>query len=187
LAAGHKRIVAVTGPKAIELFQHCFDTVKTLSQEFKVKREDVLDAIDKNQEQIRQLQADLKKFKKQHLQSQIAMWLAATELVQGVPFLFLMLDDLSNQELKEITTQLQAKRPGLYFVATTIADKQIFFCSVAADFAQKIDMRNFANWLKDTHNLRGGTTPCTVQGGGTFTSDLKDQIKGWLTKMKAIS
>src|SRR5205807_408485 len=36
LSAGNRRIVALTGPKAIELFQNCFMTLKNLSQEFKV-------------------------------------------------------------------------------------------------------------------------------------------------------
>ena len=37
LSAGNRRVFAVTGPKAIELMQDNFNTVKVLSQEFKVK------------------------------------------------------------------------------------------------------------------------------------------------------
>ena len=44
LSAGHRRIVALTGPGAITLFQETFNNVKALSQEFKVKREHVLEA-----------------------------------------------------------------------------------------------------------------------------------------------
>ena len=36
LSAGNRRIVALTGLKALELFQHDFNLVKSLSQELKV-------------------------------------------------------------------------------------------------------------------------------------------------------
>src|SRR5690606_12383666 len=42
LSAGHRRIFAVTGPKAIDLFQETFNVVKIIGQDFKVKREEVL-------------------------------------------------------------------------------------------------------------------------------------------------
>ena len=56
LSAGHRRIVAVTGPRAIELFQETFDVSKQLGQEFKVKRDEILPAIAKQKEQLKQLQ-----------------------------------------------------------------------------------------------------------------------------------
>ena len=63
LSAGHRRIVAVTGPGAIELFQETFSIVKTLSQEYKVKREEVLDVVSKQKEQLKLAQQEIKQLK----------------------------------------------------------------------------------------------------------------------------
>ena len=74
LSAGHRRIVAVTGPRAVDLFQESFETIKNLSQEFKVKRNEVVHAIHKQQESIKELQHQIKQLKKQFWQSQLPQW-----------------------------------------------------------------------------------------------------------------
>ena len=50
LATGTRRIVAVSGPEAIKLFQSRFGIVKTLSEIYKAKPEEVLEAVTKQQE-----------------------------------------------------------------------------------------------------------------------------------------
>jgi alanyl-tRNA synthetase len=118
LSAGHRRITAVTGPGAIALFQECFDTVKTLSQEFKVKRDEVLDAVNKQQEHLKHLQTHLKQLKKKLLNTSIPTWQQQIELINDLPFLCLSVDDATNEDLKDVVTQLMARRPGFYCVTT---------------------------------------------------------------------
>ena len=57
LSSGNRRIVALTGPAAIELFQQTFSAMKTLGQEFKVPIEQVVDAVKKQKEQLREAQS----------------------------------------------------------------------------------------------------------------------------------
>jgi len=74
LSAGHRRIVAVTGPGAIKLFQESFAIVKGLSQDYKVKREEVLDTVAKQKDQLKAVQQDIKQLKRQLILLQIPMW-----------------------------------------------------------------------------------------------------------------
>ena len=103
LSAGHRRIIAVTGPRALELFQETFKTIKTLSQEFKVQREQILDVIQKLKDEYKQLQNEFKNLKKQSYQHQLASWLNQTESVNGINYLYQELKDATNEELKDLS------------------------------------------------------------------------------------
>lgn len=130
LSAGHRRITAVTGPRAIELFQQSFNTVKALSQEFKVQQEEVIDAFNKQKELIKKMQLELKQLKKQAVNNQIPQWLEKAELVNEIPFLFLAIKDTSHDELKDIAQTLATKKPGFYFL-TSNADQRISYLQLS--------------------------------------------------------
>ncbi len=181
LSAGHRRIFAVTGPGAIDLFQHCFDAVKQLSQEFKVKREEVLEAVEKQKEQLKHATTHIKQLKKQLMQANVPTWLQQTETIAGIPFLFLTLEDYTNEDIREITSYCVSRQPGLYFITSKVDGKYLFLATAGGDVAAKVDMKAFATWLKDTHGLRGGGSATMLQGGGMFVPEqVRDSIKKWL-------
>ncbi len=181
LSAGHRRIFAVTGPQAIALFQECFDSIKTLSQEFKVKREEVVSAVLAQKEDYRQAQNQIKHLKKVSWKAQLPIWEQHIQKIGSIPFLFLSLDDATNEELKEITSHLMTKKAGFYFLTATSQGKHIYLCTIAKELADTIDMNKFALWLKDVHGLRGGGSKLLLQGGGSkFDVNLEASLKEWL-------
>jgi len=183
LSAGHRRIFAVTGPTAVKLFQDTFDTVKYLGQEFKVKREEVEHAVLKQKEQLKHTQKQLEHTRKQLLQSQLPTWEKQIESVNDVPFLFLSIDDMTQNDLREIGNNLVSKNPGFYFLISSANGRSMFVSMVSEQFANQVNLKNFAEWLKDEHGLRGGVKKNTLQGGGgKFDTNLKDAIKAWLKK-----
>ena len=185
LSAGHRRIVAVTGHKAIELFQECFDTVKYLSQEFKSKREEVLNQFAKQKEHIKALNDEIKTIKRDLLKSQLPVWLEKTTLIKNIPFLFLKLEDFESKDLPDIASQLQAKKPGFYFFVSSTGERSNFLANLAPQLSASISLKQFAIWLKDNFGLRGGGSETNLQGGGTHIDPTLDTaIKQWLENLK---
>jgi len=183
LSAGHRRIFAVTGPKALQLFQDSFSTVKKLSQEFKVQREQVLEVVEKQKEQLKKIQTQVKSLKKQLLKSNIEEWQEQIKEVNSIPFLFLLLENYSHDELKNISAQLIGKKPGLYFIISNTNGKSIFLCNLSKELASKVDLKSFSQYLKETHQLRGGGSATTIQGGGPSVDNaLKKSLVTWLNK-----
>jgi len=183
LSAGHRRIVAVTGPRATELFYKTFNDIKQLSQEFKVKREEVLNAVLKYKEQSKELQTHIKQLRTQLWQTQVPIWAQHITAVNDIPFLFLNLKNFTADELREIALHLNKLHPGFYFVISQLDDRSLFFAHVDPQHADAINLKKFGAWLKDTHGLRGGSKDNTLQGGGgKFDANLKDAIIGWLQK-----
>jgi len=158
LSAGYRRIVAVTGPRALELFQECYNTVKTLSQEFKVKREEVLESVIKQRDQLKITQNETRLLKKEFWRTQLPQWATQAETVNSMPALVLALKDYGADELKEIANSLQQKQPGFYFVISATDDKSNFVITLDPKFASSLDLKNFGSWLKDTLGLRGGVS-----------------------------
>ncbi len=182
LSAGHRRIVAVTGPGAIDLFQNVFSTVKTLSQEYKVTREEVLDVIAKQKEQLKFAQQEVKQLKQQLIVSRVPEWLQSVERVNDMPFLCINIPGLTVEDMRLIVNQFEQKLPGFYFVTSSSDNQTMFYTAVSPAFTSVVDMKQFATWLS-SHGLRGGVVKNSIQGGGgTYNHHLGDAIKQWLQR-----
>lgn len=182
-SAGHRRIIAVTGPKAIELFQETFNTVKQLSHEFKAKPDEVIAHILKQKEQIKQLQTIIKQLKQQLWHAKLPEWEREVEVINKIPFLFLQLGQATSEELRDIAHTLSQKKPGFYFLLSNIDNRSMFYCIIDQQVAATINIKDFAQWLKSTFNLRGGIRDNVLQGGGgKVDSDIKEAIKTWIAK-----
>lgn len=180
LSAGVRRITAVTGPAAVALFQNDFDTVKSLSQDFKVQHEEVMGAVTKLREELKSTQQSLKKARQELLTLQIPALINQVKEVNGVPFGFILLETTDGSELRDLGTLLAQKKPGLYFAATRDNGmNSSFFVVCAPQFESKVDLKALGEFLK-THGLKGGGKQGTLQGGGVVHENLRENIVGWL-------
>jgi alanyl-tRNA synthetase len=178
LSAGNRRIFAVTGPRAVELMQRNFTTVKALSQKFKVKPMEVVDAVKKQDEQLHTAQLEIRHLKKQLLKTQIPLWESQIEDVNNIPFLYLHLNNLDGNELKDIVDALQERVPGFYVAISNTDDKSSFYASLAPKHNERMDFKTFKKWMQESAGLRGGGKPGTLQGGGKkVDKPLGDAIK----------
>lgn len=181
LAAGHRRIFAVTGPKAIALFQDTFSTVKNLSQFFKVKPEQVVSTVEKSQEQTKELQREVKALQQQLIHAQLPHIVKHAETVHGIPLLFHIFAHTPVDVLKEAISDVVQQQSGLLFFGSTHADKVVFVAATSGDIAKQVNLKEFAAWLKKNAALQGGGSATIIQGGGLhFEPNLKDVIKSWL-------
>jgi len=183
LAAGQRRIIAQTGRKAVELFQEDFNTIKTLSNEFKVKREEILNAVNAQKEQMHNLQSDMKRMRLQLLETQLPVWEKKVKKVKDLPYLFLHLEDRAHDELKEIAQRLEKKKAGLYVLLSSVDGRSFFFVSLSKTLKEKLSLKELAAWLKDKFGMRGGGSALQLQGGGgPIDTKLEKALHDWVEK-----
>lgn len=184
LSAGHRRITAVTGPRAIELFRQTFNMVKNLSQEYKVQHNEVLEAINKQKELVKKLQQEVKQLKKQSINALIPQWLEQIESVNEIPFLFVNIKDAAHDELKELAQILASKKPGFYFITSIAGDRHIFFATISPTLTTRLNLKNLGAWLKEKAGIAGGGSNILYQGGTTKSdAELKNLLKDWLGQL----
>lgn len=181
LSAGHRRIVAVTGPRAIELFQETFSSIKSLSTEFKVKRDEVVDAVMKQKEQIKLLGNEIATLKKQLIASQLPEWERQVESIKDLPFACISVTGANNDELKDIAQKLQQKKAGLYFMLGVHPERVALYVHLAPAFENRLDLKKFGSWLNETLGLKSGGSKNQLQGGGAkFNAKDSATIKSWI-------
>jgi alanyl-tRNA synthetase len=182
LAAGQKRIVALTGPKAIEMYQHNFATIKKLSTDFKVPFDHILDAINKQREQLKSTQDSVRQFKKQLWHLQLPQWRERIEEINGIPFLFLSFNDASVDELREIGHELMRIKPGFYFLFNSA--QQSSFVALLSPSIKAFTLKDLSEWLKASFNMHGGGKAELLQGGGQAVDAhrLSSELKEWIRK-----
>lgn len=182
LSSGQRRMVALTGPKAVELYQDSFATVKGLTQEFKVQYPEVSDAVKKMKEQLKQTLAQLKKLRKYSAQELMPKWIANVQMIKDMPFLCLCLEQYPMDELKDIVTALMQKKAGMYFVLSADLETTSFYMAISPEHAAQFDSSAFAQWLKE-QGLRAGGKGNSLQGSGPAQSaQLCERIKHWVEK-----
>lgn len=180
LSAGNRRVVAVTGPKALELYQTVYQQAKNLSQEFKVKVDQVGDAFAKQTAQLKLAQQEIKDLKKHVLGHRIPVWLEHTDQVKDIPYLFLELKNTDASELRSIAEELLKKKPGIYAIFAHNDGRVNFAIHCAQSYTSRVNLKSLLEWLK-LQGLTGGGSNLALQGGGqTVDTQLAELIKKWL-------
>jgi len=172
--------VAITGPEALKNYQQTFNTCKKLSEQFKVKPEEIIGAVQRLSDENQRLQTSLKQLKKQLLKSQLATWQNAITTVGKVPFLYLVLDDASADDLKWIAQELEKTAPGLYVLLSKDATGRCSFIAYAAKGIEQVVPMKQLSQLLQQHELRGGGGGNSLQGGG---AKVPAQLEGIITAM----
>jgi len=188
LATGTRRLVAITGPEALKLFQQSFSTIKKLSEEFKAKQEDVLSSVQKLQQNYLEALSHIKQLKKQACKAQIPAWAQDIKNIGTTPFLYLETDDLNPDEMRMIAQELEKITPGFYVLINKDSqdkNKFGFFGYVSKKYETQVNLKNFSQFLKDAFQLRGGGSTTMIQGGGTLVpSNFKQEVMKWVEAQK---
>ncbi|MCX5923374.1 MAG: alanine--tRNA ligase [Candidatus Dependentiae bacterium] len=184
LAAGQRRIVAITGRKALAEFQQDFSLMKKLCLDLKTKPEKIIDSVTDLGSEVRDLQKEIKVFKSAGLKSQISSWANSVEMINNIPFLYLDLNGYSLDDFRDISLQLQKQKPGFYFLIQADGLKTIFLTTLDKSLVSRVSMQEFKTWLQENCNLSGGGNQSMVQGGGAAINGLKclEGIKAWLAQ-----
>ena len=182
LSAGNRRLVALTGPKSLETFQESFGLVKTLTQEYKVKPEGLLEVLNKQRELLKTTQNQVKELRKQLFALQLPAWAQLVKTVGTIPFGFIIIKNASAEELRDIAQQLVSIKPALYFlVSAPTSDRANFFVIQAPELQTHVDIKALGAWLKE-QGLQGGGSANTLQGGALhIEAQFENKIKDWIT------
>ena len=182
LAAGQRRMVAITGWKALKEFQKDFTLVKEASLELKVKPDAIMQTILQLKEEVKDFEKQLKSMKKDQWKAQLPNLLAKVTIVGKVPFGFYDLSDYDAEEMKDIIAALQLANPALYVAITAKEGKAFFIVSLHASYKDLVDLKKLKDLLANDFGLRGGGSALMIQGGGAAPKqvDLHQAIAAWL-------
>jgi alanyl-tRNA synthetase len=167
VGAGLRRIEAVTGKGALSWARSNAQQLDAMAARLKAPAAEVVDRLDKLQEQLKAAQAEVTRFQQQ------AQARAAGDAMSQVV-------DINGVKLLAMTTQVEAKAlrdyadklrdklsSGIIVLASTEADKVTLLVAVTADLVARFQAGKMVGELATIVGGKGGGKPDLAQAGGT--------------------
>lgn len=162
-AAGLKRIVAVTGFKALAFAQNSSTQIKALSLFFKKKPEQLLDAVEKQRLENKEIVEQLSKVKKEYINNMIGQWVLKRKIIGKTQAVILTLESLFVDSLSEIGQLISREIKGSCLIIAPDRSVIRFVCVVDDQSALQLPL--FASLLKQKYGIGCGFQKGVLQGG----------------------
>lgn len=183
IAAGVRRIEAVTGYEAMKLSQTESQIVQDLTSKLKVKPEEIESRIEKYQSQIKSLEKDIEKLKAQALRGGAVDFLKDAVEVNGVKAAYHKADVEDAKGLQDIAIVILEKLgSGVAVVGAEVKGKASLLVMCTKDVTDKVQANKILQPLAELIGGRGGGKPERAQAGGTDVSGL-DKIQSRLAEV----
>jgi alanyl-tRNA synthetase len=179
LASGVRRIVALTGPKAVEYIQNSHTILENVKLSLNCNVEAVSDRIHKLIEDKKELEKKIKQQKKSNLSIDYENILKESELVGNSKIISIMTNISDVDEIKDFGNFLLNKiESGIAVVGSMINERPLIVVAVTRDLI-KIDVRagDLAKEIGAMMGGGGGGKPNLATAGGKDKKSLEFAIK----------
>ena len=184
VAAGIRRIEAITGENALNRMQKLDQQMLQIAGVLKTHPEDVQHRIELLQEQVKVLEKDLERFKSKMAASQGEELLSQIVSINNVSTLVAKLDGLDVKALRETLDQIKNKiHSGVVVLATVQDDKVQIVAGVTQDLTSRVKAGDLVNHVATQVGGKGGGKPDMAMAGGNQPQQLPHalaSVEHWL-------
>jgi len=185
VAAGVRRIEALTGAGALLHIQAQDALLKDLAQRLKAQQSDeILSRVGALQDQVKLLERELSQIKGQLATSAGAALQDQAQLVAGVKVLAVELPGADNSALRETLDRLKDKLGSAAIVLASISEgKVLLVAGVTADLTSKLKAGELVNSVAQQVGGKGGGRADMAQAGGSEPDNLASalaSVNGWV-------
>ncbi|MCJ7681488.1 MAG: DHHA1 domain-containing protein, partial [Candidatus Aminicenantes bacterium] len=178
VAAGMRRIEAVTGSAAIGSVQEMDELLKDIRRTLQVPRSEIISFIEKMREQTRLLEKENKSLRQKIAQTQIRKDAAESRTVQGVSVLAQRVEGVNRDELRILTDNMEQKiGSGVVVLGTVVDTKVLLTVSVSKDLVKRISAAEIVRLISPFVNGGGGGRPDFAQAGGSDPAGLDTALE----------
>jgi alanyl-tRNA synthetase len=177
IAAGVRRIEAVTGQRAIEWIEADEERVQRIAEIIKSGRDEIEDKLGQILERNRRLEKELDQLKGK-LASAAGSDLAASAVSVGeVKVLAATLDGADAKALRDTMDQLKNKLGSAVILLATVADERVsLVAGVTKDLSARMKAGDLVRLAAEKVDGKGGGRPDMAQAGGTNPSALPQAL-----------
>jgi alanyl-tRNA synthetase len=178
VAAGVRRIEAVTGIGALEHYQHQAQTLREVASRLNVGEADVLATVEKLTATARQLEKELEAQKRKGALNQLDELFEKAQTIKGVKVVVGEVANVDREGLRQLVDSLRQKL-GSGVVALGMPDdgKVALIAGVTKDLTAKVHAGKLIQALAKQVGGSGGGRPDLAEAGGKDTSALKSALQ----------
>ncbi len=168
IAAGVRRIEAVTGMQALQWINSGEQVLSEIAALVKGNRETTLEKVRGLNERSRQLEKEIERLSAKLASAQSGDLLSQVQEVGGLKVLAAQLDGVDPKSLRDMLDQLKNKLgSGIVVLMTAQDDKVSVVAGVTKDLTGQVKAGDLVRELAARLGGKGGGRPDMAQGGGT--------------------
>jgi alanyl-tRNA synthetase len=184
VAAGVRRVEAVTGQGALQYVQALESTVQKAAGALKSSPEELNNRIAAMQQQVKELEKELAQAKGKLASNQGDGLAGSAVDVKGIKLLAAKLEGADAKALRETMDQIKNKlKSAVIVLAAVDGDKVQIAAGVTADVMAKIKAGDLVNFVAGQVGGKGGGKPDMAMAGGTDASKLPEalaSVQAWV-------
>ena len=178
VAAGVRRIEAVTGTGALEHYQRQAQIVQELAGHLKVGEDALLSSVEKLSQTARQLEKELGEQKRKGALGQLDELFAKAQTVKGVKIVVGEVSQVDREGLRQLVDSLRQKLgSGIVALGMPENGKVALIAGVTKDLTAKVHAGKLIQALAKQVGGSGGGRPDLAEAGGKDTSALKSALQ----------
>ena len=178
VAAGIRRVEAITGDRALTYLQKLDTQINQLAASLKATPSDLAQRITQLQDHARSLEKELERLGSKLAASQGDELMSQAVEVNGVKILAALLEGADAKVLRETLDQLKNKLKSAAIVLASVQDGKVQLAAgVTADTIAKVKAGDLVNHVAQQVGGKGGGKPDMAMAGGTDPKGLAVALK----------
>ena len=177
LAAGVRRMEALTGRGAVQYFQTLDDSAHKLQQQLNTRLEEVPAFVRSLQEKQKALEKELKQLRMRGAAGGARQEGEAPVDVAGVKLLARRADEVSGGDLRNLADELRSKiKSGVVVLGSSTDGKVTLLTAVTKDLIDRVTATSLMQKLAPIVGGKGGGKPDLAQAGGRDAAKLDEAL-----------
>jgi alanyl-tRNA synthetase len=178
VAAGVRRIEAVTGIGALEHYQQQAQTLRELASKLNVGEDSILASVEKLTQTAHQLEKELTEQKRKDALNQLDDLFAKAQTIKGVKVVVGEVSQVDREGLRQLVDSLRQKLgSGVVALGMPENGKVALIAGVTKDLTAKVHAGKLIQALAKQVGGSGGGRPDLAEAGGKDTSALKSALQ----------
>jgi alanyl-tRNA synthetase len=178
VAAGVRRIEAVTGEKAVELCDQLQDTIVEVSSLVRSSGSNVADKVQQLVDDNRRLQKEIEALKSKLANASGSDLMAGLKEINGVNVLSTVVEGADAKSLRGVADQMRSKLDkGVFFLAAVEGDKAALVAGVTSNLTDSLKAGDLLKYVTAQVGGKGGGRPDMAQGAASDISALPEAME----------
>lgn len=179
VAAGVRRIEAVTGEKALLAVEEQAALLDSVVTHLKASPETIVEKLDQLQHRNKTLEKELASLKSRLAAASADDWLGEAIEVKGLNVLAKQLEGVDSKSLLDTLDQLKNKLGSCAIILASVnGDKIALAAGVSADSTQRLRAGDLLKYVASQVGGKGGGRPDMAQGAGSDVAALPSALEG---------
>jgi alanyl-tRNA synthetase len=178
IAAGVRRIEALTADAAIARFQVDEQVIDELATRFKVPLRDIPAQVDKLQDQVRRYEREIEQLKLRMAQAESASAADAAREIGGIKVIAQRVNNLDTNGLRQLADSLSQKiRSGVVVLGQATDGKASLVARVTDDLTKRLNAGQIVREISALVGGKGGGRADMATGGGNEPANLEKALE----------